>query len=468
MWPYAALNIASGKSRIQKAISIGIFGLLIAALYLTFSRGAYIAFGIQFIILALFNYKYFLSNKFKWIAGILISIVLVVGTLFIRAQNNIGTYDIAEKLTFANNENITSIAERSNFFRITLNLILEKPLLGYGPQTFRFIYPSKQELLYANSDHPHNIFLKTAFESGIASAIILIVIFISLGVKSIKKADAQKDFMAVAVAGALAHNMIDYNFNFLLIYIVFAITLGLLINKLNEQKPTNKTKTSSITTKIIFLSFLTLSVLLSLIGIRDYFKTDPYSDFETIKRYTESELDTHISKYSKSFYPKEFWIQLSDYYFTKNNLNKALEMVDKHIANNPHDIFGFLNKGRILYELGKYEDAILAFNTAIKLDSKNSLAVHYYYLKTFNKTNQSPPQQYLKDTLYPILDDFMYYAEHNLHFVSMRPEIDYAVCIMGMLKNSVDKSKDWETLSNQLNSYKQKYNKEGSSQKVCQ
>ncbi|MBN1494613.1 O-antigen ligase family protein [Candidatus Peregrinibacteria bacterium] len=467
MWPYVGLKITESKLRLQNILNIGILGLIIAALYLTFSRGAYIAFIIQLIILAYFNYKYFLLYKYKWIIAIIVGAVFISLTLFIRSEHNIQTYDIGDKLTFSNNENITSIEERSDFFRITLGLILEKPIFGYGPQTFRFIYPSKQELLYANSDHPHNIFLKTAFESGVVCAALLIVFFVLIAVKSIKKSTPQKNFMAVAIFGGLAHNMIDYNLNFLLIYIVFAITLGLLINQINEGKAERLQQKFQITKKAVFLAFCAISVILSLVGIRDYFNTDPYSDFQTIKRYTSSELESHISKYSKSLYPREFWIQLSDYYFLKNDLSNAMKMVEEHIKINPHDIYGPLNKGRILYDLKKYDEAILSFKQALQIDPKNSLAVHYYYLKTLKAINQSPPDEYLDKMLYPIIEDFMFYAKNNLHFVSMKPEIKHAQCIIEILESSGDIAKDWNQFIEKLNLYKQKYNKNGYQYDVC-
>lgn len=467
LWPYAALKAVETKSKFQNIISISILGLLIATLYLTFSRGAYISFIIQLIILTFINFKYFWSNKFKWLAGTIISVLLVFLILFLRSQNNIETKDIGEKLTFGNNENITSVEERIDFFKKTSSFILEKPLFGYGPQTFRFIYPSKQELLYANSDHPHNLILKIAYESGIISAILLLIVFVSLGIKSLKKTIIQKVFIIIAITGGFAHNMIDYNFNFLLIYIIFAISIGLLINQVNENSLQSNITNRALLSKSFFIIFFIFTSLLSFIGIRDFFKTDPYSDFQTIKRYTETEIQTHILKYSESLYPREFWIQLSDYYYTKNNLAKALEMLEKHIVNNPHDIFGFVNKGRILNDQGKYEDALLAFTKAIKLDPKNSLAVHYYYLKTFETIKQSPPATYLQNTLYPILNDFMYYAEHNLHFVTMKPEIKYAECIMEILQITGNKYKDWKELSHELNEYEIKYNKGFYPKEVC-
>jgi O-antigen ligase len=42
----------------------------------------------------------------------------------------------------------------------------ERPMIGFGPGTFRFVQPQLQHEVLATSDHPHNVFLKLAMERG--------------------------------------------------------------------------------------------------------------------------------------------------------------------------------------------------------------------------------------------------------------------------------------------------------------
>lgn len=465
LWPYAAHKMVNSKLHINKVVGGMIFALSIAALYLTYSRGALIAFGIQIILLGIFNYKHFWKNKVKWIAGVILAVMIVIGTLQIRTSANLTTSDIGEKIALQNNENITSIDERLDFFKLTSLLILEKPLLGHGPQSFRFVYPSKQELLYGNSSHPHNIFLKYGLESGIICALLLLGVFVSLGIKSFKTIGenvaggigVEKDFMAIAVAGGLAHNMVDYNLNFLLIYVIFAITIGILMSLLDRGNAARKSATCKLCERMFFVIFFCLTFSIAVVGVRDYMKTDPYSDAETIRRYTSREVETHIANYSQSFYLREFWIQLSDYYVLRSDMENGLEMIDKHLAINPHDIYGYINKGRILYNLKRYDEALDAFEKAIEVDSKNSLLVHYYYLGTLEKLSEEPSDGYLKLMLYPILEEFMFYAENNIHYCAARPELEAAQKIFKLLKNSGDQTMDYTSLSNELDSFATKY-----------
>lgn len=466
MWPYAAHKMITSKSKFSIIISIIILGSTIGAFYLTYSRGALIALLIQLVIVALLNYKNFTQHKLKWIAGVFIAVLLITATLNVRAFNQQEISDIRERIMFENSERITSISERIHFFKLSANLIAEKPLFGHGPQSFRFVYPKEQELIYANSDHPHNIFLKYAVENGVVCSILLFLIFTIIIVKSIQKRTSrnkQSEFALVSFMGALAHNMIDYNFNFLLIYLVFGITIGILLKNTHDQKTNRRRKYRN----PLFAVFVILSFILSIIGISDYFKTDPYSDFETIKRYTGDEVNIHIEKYSNSLYPREFWIQLSDYFFMRSEFDSALEMIEKHISHNPYDKYGFLNKGRILHELENFHEAKEALQQAIKLDSKNSLSVHYHFLRTLAKTDQKPSAEYLQNTLYPFLDDFVYYAKNNLHHVAQKPEVEYAECLITLLQALNDNYKDWDSIKEDLKDYAQKYRQSPFENKIC-
>lgn len=460
MWPYAAAKMINSKSKFGQISGVLILGILISTIYLTYSRGALIAFIIQLVILGFLNHKYIAKNILKWSTAGIITIILITGALAARAHNDQKISNIVKKITFENQESITSIDERMHFFKNTAGLIMENPLLGFGPQTFRFIYPSKQKLIYSNSDHPHNIFLKYSFESGLIFSFLLLFIFLSIILKNLDSnniKNKQKDFVLVAFLGAIAHSMIDYNFNFLLNYIVFGITIGILLNFINQRK---NQKSKSYYGEIFFISLLIISIILSIIGTRDYFRTDPYSNFETIKRYTHEELKTHITKYSQSLYPREFWIELSDYYFVKSDFHTALEMIEKHIRYNPHDKYGFLNKGKILFQLNKFDKAKEAFKNALEIDSNNLIAVHYHFLKTHIQTGQIPSGDYLKNTLYPLLEDFIYYAEHNLHHVAQKNEMEYAKCTIELVKY-FDDEKDWDSFQSDLEDYAYEYREDG-------
>src|SRR6185295_13667108 len=102
--------------------------------------------------------------------------------------------------------------EREDFWHQAIALAQEKPLLGWGPYSFRFIQPHVQKSVLATSDHPHNVFLKYAAERGVPAALFLLVIVawaLLAGIRSSKKSNDGsvpiKIFFVVGVAGVIAH-----------------------------------------------------------------------------------------------------------------------------------------------------------------------------------------------------------------------------------------------------------------------
>jgi len=58
----------------------------------------------------------------------------------------------------------------------------------------------------------------------------------------------------------------------------------------------------------------------------------------------------------------------------QENLNKTIRELDKAISTNPNDAVAWNNKGATLYNLKKYEEALLACDKAIELDPKYAIA----------------------------------------------------------------------------------------------
>jgi hypothetical protein len=103
------------------------------------------------------------------------------------------------------------------------------------------------------SDHPHNLFLKIAVERGVPAAVLFIVlllsIFISIGrfrvpgsrlrTQIVPQPVTQnpQQFLLIAVLGVLAHNLIDYNLQFVGIALPFWMMLGILSGSAHCRLP---------------------------------------------------------------------------------------------------------------------------------------------------------------------------------------------------------------------------------------
>jgi O-antigen ligase len=241
-WPMAVLSVERYAGRAKKAsvfLGGGALGVLLGALLLSFSRGALIAFGGQLLLLAILGLRPIIQRPavLKRLAGS-IPLAIVVGLGMFAGGNALRGHfhdvqSVSEKVTFTADEGRSSIDERAQFWSQAWKLTLYRPIVGWGPYSFRFVQPTLQRHVLATSDHPHNVFLKLSMERGIPAAMLFAVIVLLVFVPSAARelsgaASTPRRLMLVAAAGVLAHNLIDFNLQFVGIALPWWLMLGLL------------------------------------------------------------------------------------------------------------------------------------------------------------------------------------------------------------------------------------------------
>ncbi len=264
-WPIVALLAMRVTTTIQRSLYTAIVGLLLGSLLLSFSRGALIAFAGQLVCLSLCIFflivrdaRVFKSVREQWkrVFFMIGAITLVALSLFYGANalrsERYDVQSVSDKIAFRAAEGTSSIDERSQFWQQALALSFERPLTGYGPYSFRFAQPHLMADVFATSDHPHNLFLKLAAERGWPAAISLFTFFIVLIVISFWYLltnrmndwtignDAQTIALLLAVLGVLAHNLIDYNLQFVGIAVSLWMILALLSLQFAHVRPISR------------------------------------------------------------------------------------------------------------------------------------------------------------------------------------------------------------------------------------
>jgi hypothetical protein len=208
------------------------------------------------------------KRKNKKLLTLITSVVLsfIIFNLFNNLETNAQPkVDLQAKYTFQGTEQITSLNERAQFFKGSIQIIKQNPLLGTGPNSFSYVYPSIQPLFLANAPHSHNLFLKIGSERGLlvlATFIILIVWIFKILIDN--KAIFNKQiniYLVVAIAGAILHNLIDYNLNFSSNLSLIIIFTAILIAHTNENKKVlpNSKLNKNITLGLVFLTILITS-----------------------------------------------------------------------------------------------------------------------------------------------------------------------------------------------------------------
>ncbi len=248
IWP--VLFLWSTEARTERSVILRLLSLafVIGCLFLSYSRGGLLTFAAQIVLLAgiaLWKQRHNLHSVSVRRVTVAVSCVLLIATGFFFATNVLRAQfhpvqSVSEKVTFTAAEGTSSISERAQFWDESIVLTKKKPLFGWGPYSFRFVQPHLQQGILATSDHPHNVFLKLAMERGVLSAVFFFLFLLFIGVRvarSIKRPSATEAFqlrqllLSVGCIGLLAHNLIDYNLQFVGVSLPFWIFLGLLVSE---------------------------------------------------------------------------------------------------------------------------------------------------------------------------------------------------------------------------------------------
>ncbi|MBU1151821.1 O-antigen ligase family protein, partial [Patescibacteria group bacterium] len=345
IWPVLLLLLKE-KFKTGKAI---ILGLVLSALLLSYSRGALIAFGGQIVLLGVYYWRSIDKKLLVWAVTVaLLAVFFFSFTNYVRGMKY-AVVDVVEKAGFENAESLTSKTERVDFWKGAIAIIKEEPLLGYGPFSFRYAYNPHQTTFLGTSDHPHNIFLKIGAENGLPAMLAFLGFLISGFVlivrrfKGLEKGDRDLVvFLGVAVAGAIAHNLIDYNFNFfvnlLLLFVFLTFMRSAVVGKEGG--------------KCYGIKFL--AILLAVIAL--------YEGVIFGLSYTgRADLTQYL-------YPRLYYIAGAQVDIENGDYNGAIENANTEIELNPIDGEAHYLRGVAKFGLGDKDAAVADFAKAIELD----------------------------------------------------------------------------------------------------
>ena len=210
-------------------------------------------------ILTLLNYIIMIIKqkelRMYFIALVIIAIAGTIGYVLITGNlNTVGRY-----LTTSTSSR--SLQERLLYYKDAIPLILRHPF-GLGYMGYSYIQPQIQTGIY-QAAYVHNDFLQFALDIGIIPLVVLIIALI----KNLFSKNKELSFRLILLTIAL-HMLIDFDLQFMIIFLILVMTLNLWDNKEYEYE-TNKIALISIDTLliIIFLYF-------GIVTLLNYFEKD--------------------------------------------------------------------------------------------------------------------------------------------------------------------------------------------------
>lgn len=426
LWPVLFYFLVKTKRSTLMTFLLALcLALVFSGLLLSYSRGAFIAFAGQSLLFFLYFFRKINFKVIGWVVFVSVSsILLFLGANLVRSQFH-EVIDVEERATFGNQESMTSKQERVDFWVGAYELALEKPLFGWGPFSFRNAYNPIQKDLLANSDHPHNIFLKFAAENGFITVFgfigFLISVFIAVLMRYFKLSDPQKLLvfsLGVAVAGAVAHNLIDYNFNFIANLLPFFLFLAFIRSECSQ----NTTRLN----KDVFALILAVVVFLLALYEGTVYGLSKFGN-------------PNFLEYS--LYPRNYYLNQADYFVNNGSYKLAQPYIDEQLKLSPIDPQAWYLKGVTCEKLNE-SGCLKYYEKALKLNPLNDLNYYREYIRALHKDGDLKQENV--DQALKILETYFQMVQNNVHFTAYTTNIEAASLLINTLIPLVDEKKQNE------------------------
>ncbi len=452
-WPIVLYSVFSGfrldreslRSRCEFLLRAAVFGMVIGCLLLSYSRGALLAFLFQLAVWALVLYRA-LHPQFP--VRKVLPPALIVGSialLFFLGLNALrgaafDVQDVSEKVTFTASEGGSSVTERVQFWTQALQLSAQKPLVGWGPYSFRFVQPELQSDVLATSDHAHNVVLKILMERGIAATVLFLLLLGTLlffAIKMLVVRGFEGDvpifslhvFLVLGLVGTLFHNLIDFNMQFVGISLPFWLLLGILITFLDVS--TLRTVPASIA------RFVEVSIAVLLLVTLLYEGT--FLAVSSLGRRAEAAGNPHVallwyeSASRWEFFTRDLELSRAKLLEEQGRLTEAMSAVDAYLVRNAEDFRAWKRQGELSLALGEEEGAIVAYERAFVRGKWNDLGVLRGLLQSymaFGREGEITRQRPMIDAL---LQSFSEAIRVNAHFIALSPNVEEMIVICTLL-----------------------------------
>jgi O-antigen ligase len=248
----ALTRLAEDKERIAAAVAAAV---MVGTIFLSGSRGGMLAITVELAILAVI--------LFRQRRGIRIAIGLGAFTIVLVGMLTwLGGKELTNRVSSISTESRTEISGgmRLSIDRDTIHMFRQKPLLGWGLQTFPVVYPQFRSF-YTNFfvNEAHNDYLQLLAEMGVLGFGTLVWFVIVLCRNAIPKITNWTSEVSGAVTlacilgctGIFVHSLVDFNLqipsNAALFYVFCSIAAApALLQRARKRRPVTPSDTEDV------------------------------------------------------------------------------------------------------------------------------------------------------------------------------------------------------------------------------
>jgi hypothetical protein len=221
--------------------------------------------------------------------------------------------------------------QRISFLIQSVKGFMNKPLFGWGLNSFQYISKDYTDIDSQWSSHPHNHLINILVESGICGLLLVLLLFITSVNRiidfPIKNTESEKLFRVSILLGLFSvsiHSLLDFNFYYVSIQLYFWISLALFLPYSRQNRIKINIKIFFIF--VFFLIFLFQSVILIKFGHLLYL-----SDLKTDKLMIDKNPHKFVRGLDLNYYYQklaEDFIKVKNYPKTHNYLHQAMLFSD--------------------------------------------------------------------------------------------------------------------------------------------
>jgi hypothetical protein len=339
------------------------------------------------------------SNTLCWPLALILITTAIITTTFTARSVTFPTISINERIAVSDLEQRTSIQERFDFFEGAATLAIQRPLIGYGPMSFGYIYRSIQKQFLGISDHPHNWPLRVAAENGIPAFFLLITFLLYVGYHIIQNTKSYLVFFAsVAILGGILHNLVDYNLNFILNIVTLWILAALVMNQISTNQVNAKRE--------LYLIPLIISALIFTVVVREG---------ALIVRINKDD-GTGRTTYEQTLTPRNYFIKRAQELMESAQFLAARDVLEQHLVLNPHDPVALNLASETSFNADQTKEGYELAKRSLEVDALNNLGTYKMVLFFANILKDEKQIEILRPRTKKLLLEYRYLFDTNAHF----------------------------------------------------
>lgn len=428
-------NTKTSRTRIEFLLRTGICGIVIGCLFLSYSRGATLAFFAQLGIWASIVFKKTHSQfPVRQITPVAVALVGMTFLTMISVNTLRSQWyevqEVGEKITLQAAEGSSSVSERFQFWGQAINLAAKKPLLGWGPYSFRFVQPSLQTGVLTTSDHPHNVLLKLLMERGALTLIVFAfvvglvlyratVLLLSDRTEVGTARFSLRILIYLGLCGVVLHNMIDFNLQFVGIALPFWLLLGVLMTHLDIGSLRNVPKNIARGTELLIAT--TLLILACYEGV--------YLVITSMGRHAEANKDPFVAMewYEKAdgeIFTRDLHLSRAKILFDEGKLIEADAAVDTYLKSNSEDYRAWKRKADIARHRGNLQDAVTYYEIAFERGRFNDIGILNGLMDTYVALGDKETLDAQLPMTEGLLNQYADAIQVNAHYIALSPNVE--------------------------------------------